>query len=564
MPKKILICSITWLLLLSALPAATQAADRYYLLAQARAALSLGEQETAIEKYTEYIAAHPAITGRKTASFRRNSQYYLRNLLIAYGGLIEQQQALGLYEQAQQNLDRLQQVRQDNKFGSKNLYNLAIIYRDHGRTREARAAMQTIVADQQRAPQKTNNKAFVRASAELVKIHQEEDDQQALAAVLDAAVNGIELFGLDLKDRYRIGRLLLDNGDRLKGEKILRDMVQFMTLDDLAAEEHALIRALSALLRLNATNHEAATQLLAALDRFEGVYELSLRNQYSLAIACLNTSHHQARGLRMLTEIKDQFPATTHARRALFVLGRTAASAEEWGQAMHHYQEYIDRYPEPRFFSLKAYSRLIDSQWAKLKDHELIRAESRRLADLVNDIADYETQLNLARDLRDKGFDELAAATFSLGEAAASEQLRREQRAEARLRILWNLQRYGYPIERFSLVEESAAAALELIDDPRNTSMRAKESTNFIKSQSLIWLGQAQRRQQRPEAARNTFATFLKEFPDSPDADYVRFSLAEIHEEEGETAQADELYRRIESGVWRERAERRQQRGSSR
>jgi len=530
------------------------------LLNRAQALSSQGKQGEAIEKYKQYISTHPAVTGKKGRSSQRNFQYQLRNLLIAYKELIGQQKVMGLDRDAQKSLSHLRQIRRNNEFGSKNLYNLSGIYKNNGDLQEAMAALRTIVADQQRKPRESNNKVFVRACARLVKIHRTLGSTWEVEEVLRAASNGIESFELDLKDRYRVGRLLLENGDKNGGEKVLTGIIQFTTSYDLATEENAIVRTLSKLLKINAGDTKATNDLLKTIMVFDEVHEFSPQNQYKLAIAFLN-SGHEKHGITALEKIKDTFPESTQARRALFVLGRTAASSAHWERAISYYGEYISRYPEPRFFSLKAYSRLIDCQWALLADHDLIAAEAHHLADLANDIADYETQLNLARDLHDKGFEELAQATFDLGLSDARSQLQKNLTERERLRILWNLQRYAYPLERFPLVEDCAVEALQLMDGSDGNYLHVEEKSRFIKSQSLIWLGQARQRMSRPEGARMAYTQFLEEFGESADADYVRFLMGKWHEEQGQRDEAEKQYRQVKGGVWKERSLKKLQHG---
>jgi tetratricopeptide (TPR) repeat protein len=172
----------------------------------------------------------------------------------------------------------------------------------------------------------------------------------------------------------------------------------------------------------------------------------------------------------------------------------------------------------------------------------------------VNDIADFETQLNLARDLKDKGFDELAEATFNLGMIDVRNRLQDALEDEERLRILSIIQKYACPLEKFSLVEDSAREALELLGDPTKEKLKKSEKVRFFKSQTYIWLAQAYQKTKRPEDAINTYTDFLTEFQESRDANYVRFSLAEIYEGKGDLARAKGLYEKIDGGVWKERA----------
>ncbi len=544
-------CLLCILFLLPSSP--TLAADRYYLLLDARVLVSEGHQAEAMAKYLEYIDSHPAITGKRTAAYKRNSQYYLRNLLIAFSNLLDQQRKAGLNQEVLGTLDRLQQVQKDNWFGSKNLYKLARIFKENGDLQKAVPYLQTIISDQIKDPKRTNNKVFVRACTDLIAIHRSTGNARQVTAVLLSAARGLEQFGFDLKDRYRIGRLMLENGDEKNGQKILADMIQSMSLDDLNAEEDAIIRAVVKLMNINANDANVTTAPLVTLDKFGNAHELSPRNQYSLGIACLGSGKKQ-RGIKLLEKIKDSYPETTYARKALFVLARMAANASDWTKAIDHYAEYIERYPKPRFFSLKAYSRLIDCQWAQMKDPRLTEAETHRLADLVNNIADYETQLNLARDLKDKGFDKLADATFEMGMADAQNLLQTHLEDEDRIRILWTIQKYAYPLEKFSVVEDSSHQLFRLLADPAKAQLRSSEKGRFFKAQSYIWLAQTYRDTARLDEAVKAYSNFLTEFPKSKDANYVRYSLAGTFEQKGDLPRAKGFYEKIDAGVWKKRA----------
>jgi tetratricopeptide (TPR) repeat protein len=540
-------------LLLLASPAGLLAMDRYDLLVQARSFESRGDEVAALEAFTDYIATHPALTGKKTAAYKKNPQYYLRNLLIAFSGLLEIQQKLGQTEGIRNNTEKLKAIQQDNLFGSKNLYSLAKIYRNAGAISEALACLRTIIDDQVRTPRKSNNKVFVRACQESAEVYQEigrEGDREAVILVLAGSLEQLEF---DFKDRYQVGRILLANNREVVGKRVLEDIVRDAQSGRARGEEDAVVRSLVKLLGIQGADPEGMTPLLAAMDQLSAGTELGSSNRYALGIACLNAGEEK-RGIALLEGVKKEFPETISARKALFVLGRKAASSSDWDRAIACYSEYVDRYPEPRFFSLKAYSRLIDCQWAKLKDPDLIASEAQHLADVVNDIADFETQLNLARDLKEKGFDELAEATFGLGMVEARNRLQEASQDEERLRILCAVQKYAYPLEKFSLVEDSARQALDLLNGSRKEMLSTSERGRYYKSQTYIWLGQTYRKTARDEAAITTLSEFLNEFPESRDADYVRYTLAEILDEKGDRSRAKGLYDKVAAGIWKERA----------
>lgn len=554
MKKLLFVCCFFISIHIVVSPCLSLAMDRYDLLSQARVFSTQGKKLEALNVYTEYISTHPTVTGKKSANYKKNSQFYLKNILIAFSNMIEIQESLGQQQDVKNNILRLKSIQQDNFFGSKNLYSLGKIYKEYGETSEAIICFNKIVYDQIQSYQQSNNKVFIRSCIDLLEIYRTSNQVEKTASVITAITKSLALFNdFDLKDRYQIGKILLDNGDSEAGKNVLNAIIRDVNVEKFAEEEVAVVNTLVKLLKLNSSNHEETDRLLSKIDEFSKVQELSSGSQYSIGIACLN-SGQQNRGIYYLENVKNRFPNTNYARKSLFVLGRVSASSSDWDKAIQYYAEYVDSYPEPRFFSLKAYSRLIDCYWAKYKNPNLIDAEVRHLADITNDIADFETQLNLARDLKDKGYDGLAEATFDLGISDAQIRLKTDLNYEERLRILWILQKYSFPMEKFSKVEEFARESLRLVNDPVNTRQNSSEKALFFKSQTYIWLAQVYQKTKRAEDARKVYSDFLAEFQGSKDADYVRFSLAEIYEEKGEQSHAMNLYQEIGEGVWKVRA----------
>lgn len=529
------------------------AMDRYDLLIQARGHESERRISEAIATYANYIDTHPAVVGNKTGPYKKNAQYYLKNLLIAFSGMLDLQQQAGDLAAVKEGLERLRGIEGNNLFGSKNLYSLGKIYRDHDALPDAITCLRKVVDAQEKSPLKTNNKVFIRSCYDLAEIYHSQGQDRDVESILGAVEKSLAEADYDFKDRYRIGSLLLDHGKNDKGAEIMAGILKDAEIEGVA-EEKAVVRTLVKLLELSGGDSSKRTSIIAVLTRMEegGVFDPG--SLYVLGIACLNADE-TAQGVILLDKVRMQAPETNYARRALFVLGRRAASDGSWDEAIRHYADYVNRYPEPRFFALKAYSRLIDCQWAKLKDPAVMAEQSRHLADIVNDIADFEAQLNLARDLNDKGFPELAEATFELGMLDVRNRLQRTTDAEERLRILCAVEKYAYPLGKFQLVEDSAKEALAIIGDSGPGGSKSSEKIGYFKEQTYIWLAQTYRDTQRVDEAISTLERFLAEFEGSRDADFVRYTLAEIHETKGNGHKSRALYEKIGGGVWRDRAE---------
>lgn len=552
MRKKIVPCLFAFVLL-NFVPMQSRADDRYYLLLQARAANDSGEVARASAIYQDYLGEHPAVTGRKQGAFKKNPQYYLSNLLRAAGNLIGLQRTSGDFQGVGATLALLERVESDNFFGSKNRYTMAALFEENGDQDKALKWLRRIVEEQIQSPRQGNNKVFLRAVARLVTYYQEQGAEEEILSLKEKLKNSISVFDFDIIDREQVGSLLLNLGEEKLAEQVLTEIVFQARGQDFKTEEHAVVRSLTKLLKLKSDNLPESSRLMAALDEVRGDRELSPANQYALGLACLNGAEPQ-RGLSILEQLTEAQPESIQARKAMFVLGRASASSGDWEQAIRYYSEYVGRYPEPRFFSLKAYSRLIDCYWANFKNPDLVDAEVSNLADIVNDIAYFETQLNLARDLKNKGYDQLSEATFNLGLAEARRVLQGDIDDEKRLRTLWLIQKYAFPHDKNDLVEESATQALALVERDDQGSLRNSEKGRFIKSQALIWRSQARQNLGRMQEAEEDYSAFLAEFPESPDADFVLYSFGELCEKQGDSVRAQHLYQKVASGIWKDQA----------
>jgi tetratricopeptide (TPR) repeat protein len=367
MRKTIVPCLFAFVLL-NLVPVQSRAEDRYYLLLQARAANDAGEIARANSIYQDYLAGHPAVTGRKQGAFKKNPQYYLSTLLRAAGDLIDLQRASGDFQGVGATLALLERVESDNFFGSKNRYTMATLFEENGDQDKALKRLRRIVEEQIQSPLQGNNKVFLRTVARLVTYCQEQGAEEEILSLKEKLKNSISVFGFDIIDREQIGSLLLNLGEKELAEQVLSEIVFQARGQDFDTEEHAVVRALTKLLKLKGDNLPESGRLMASLDEARGGRELTPANQYALGLACLNGADPQ-RGLRMLKHLTETRPEAIQARKAMFVLGRAFASSGDWEQAIRYYGEYVVKYPEPRFFSLKAYSRLIDRSLSRELSH---------------------------------------------------------------------------------------------------------------------------------------------------------------------------------------------------
>lgn len=530
--------------------------DSYRLIQDGHIALDLGRTSEAEALFERYIDSHPATSGEHSPKYRKRRQYYIKNLLTAYSDLLDIYRETGKEAEFTWRLSTLKATFENGDFSDKNVYNLTEIYLALGREEDAEPLLEQIVQNNVISHYPYNTKVMLRAASKLVQIYKAKGKTEAMEDLLATLVTHYPDPGFDITDKYNLALLYLGNGRETQGAGLLNEIVAEEPFDFRSPYVHTLTRTYAKLLNISREKVApvARRKLLAQLAS-GGVENLSPGNSYILAVALLNAGEKKE-GRRLLDILSTGYPETVWARKSLFLCAREAMSNKEWDTAIDRYTAYIARYPEQTFFILKAYSGLLDAHWARDGNLEDQNIRVGLFADILNEVADYETQLNLARDLKDKGYDELADATFELGLAGARNRLRKPLEDEERLRLHWIIQRYAHPLGKFELVEDSCRAALDLLDDPAAANLASSEKSRFIKSQTYIWLAKTYKETGRTEKAAKTFADFLTEFPEGSDANFVRYSLAEIYEESGDFPRAEGLYEKIDSGVWKERASR--------
>ena len=190
---------------------------------------------------------------------------------------------------------------------------------------------------------------------------------------------------------------------------------------------------------------------------------------------------------------------------------------------------------------------------------ELVQDEIKDLCDIVNGISDFETQLNLARDLKWKGMDEMASATFSLGLSSARKFISENKNTYKALRAYWTIEKYAYAMDRFDLVEESANQVLEIVNNLKNAPLRSErsEKVEHIKSQTYLWLAKVYRERQEHSEAARFLKMFIENYPNHKDMDYARYELGMVCEDENDSEEAISIYRKIGDGMWKRKAEKR-------
>ena len=536
------------------------ALDKYYLLSKGNIARDEGRIEEAIEYYQEYIESHPTTRDAHSAQYHKRIQYYIRNLLIAYSNLLDLYRENRKSEEIDEWIKKLKDAYLSSNFGSKNMYRLALIYLDNNLSEDAIGLFERIIKEQKENYNPYNNKVTLRAYSKLLKIYQSQGENEKVATLIESLKSNYPTSDFDLKDKYGLAALYLRYGLETDGEELLKDIIDEEKSYPDSWNRNTLIKTYSKLLKIyrKRKNTVSIEELVKEISQKYPVEGLSPNNMYKLAVTYLKCGKRE-QGSKLLSGITEKYPYTTFGRKALFLLGRLSQSKEDWDSAIKYYAEYIERYPDPPFFALKAYSRLIDSYWSRDANLELVQDELKKLSDIVNEVSDFETQLNLARDLKWKGMDELSSATFSLGLSSARKFISENEDTYKALRAYWMIEKYACALDRFDLVEESASSILEIVDKLQKTPLKHKKrkKLEYIKSQTYLWLAKVYRKKgDYPEAAR-FLKMFIENYPYHKEINYARFELGRVYEDEEQVDEATKAYQMVGDGMWKKKAQRR-------
>lgn len=487
------------------------ALDNLSLLENAKAAKKLGDTSSAIRYYVDYIDSHAATSTDSLQNITNRDQYFLRNLLIAYSGLLDIYQVIGDEDKITTHINNLKIIIDNNSLMAKNEYRLADIYRKHGFIENAILLYDEIVSAQLNNPSRKYNKTFLRANRKLLEIYTSRNEDQAILLLLDSLKASVSVFSYDLRDLELVGSLLFKYGDILDSINVFESCIENNSTVSIFNNEHAFLRAFKKLTRIYHEHGDADSLARVSGSIPEDAFGFFLpKDLYDLGITYLKIEEKDRANV-LFDKLLSEYPSTQYARKALFVKGRSAASTGDWESSIQAYSEYINMYPEPKFFALKAYSRLIDGYWARDGNLDLVQEHIESLVNIVNDVSDYETQLNLARDLKDKGYTELANATFDLGVSRANQIVSNFPDSYQALKARWLCQKYGYGLGKFDFIETHASETMILIEKLRSlgAEQEVKSKIDYVESQTFLYLAEIAKYNEEPLIASNYLLKFL-------------------------------------------------------
>lgn len=558
--KKIIKRSLSVTIIFLIFAANCFALDKYYLLNKGNIAMDEGKIEEAIEYYQKYIESHPTTKGVYSSQYNKKIQYYIRNLLIAYSNLLDIYRENGKSAEFDKWIKKLKDAFFTSNFGSKNMYNLAEIYFDNNLSEDAIDLFKQIIKEQKNYYKPYNNKVTLRAYSKLLKIYESQGENEKVVELIESLKSSYPASDFDLRDKYRLATLYLKYGSETDGEELLKEITDDNNFNYDSSNINTLIKTYSKLLMIYQKRKDKDTieSLIEQISQKYFIESLSPKNMYKLAVTYFKCGKRKE-GSKLLTEISNEYSYTTYGRKALFLLGRSSQIYEDWDSAIKYFAKYIERYPDPPFFALKAYSRLIDSYWSRDANLELVHDETKKLADIVNEISDFETQLNLARDLKFKGMDELSSATFNLGLSSAKKFISENEDTYKALRAHWMIERYAFALERFDLVEENANSILEVVDQLKKSPLESKhgKKIEYIKSQTYLWLAKVRRKKKDYSESEKLLKKFIENYPNDKEINYVIYELGRLYEDTMQVEEAIEAYQTVGEGMWKKKAEKR-------
>ncbi len=526
------------------------ALDDGYLLKRADLERDAGNTREAVRCYKEYIKAHPVTNNPSSPEYREKEQYYISTLLRAYTSLLR------LYgkdnrKEAISWMRRLYETYENNSFCSKNKYNMAEILLEHKAGGKAEKILRQIIRKQQDDYKEKNIKVTLRSFKKLFRMYGRLNEREKSAALADS-LGSLKTDDFDIKDLCRLARLHIKFGSPANGVRILKSIAgNHQTVN--SRNIHTLVRTYKTLVDLG--QEEAAGRLLSGIKLTYRKKGLSSYEKYKLAILFLNADEEKE-GVRLLKELKNEY--SLYGRKSLFVLGRVSAAGRDWDAAAGYYREYIDKYADwSSFFTLKAYSRLIDAYWARGDDLETVKKHAGQLADIVNQVSDFRTQFILAKDFKHKGLNDLASATFNIALASAEDTISGSSGEYEVLNTRFLIERYACILEKPELVQKQAEKVLETIKrmDFQDKTEERIERINYIKGQTYLWLARSSRRQKNYIKAVDYLKRYLAHFPESEDADYARYMLGRTCRHLDRRREARKALEKISGkNLWRKKA----------
>jgi len=282
--------------------------------------------------------------------------------------------------------------------------------------------------------------------------------------------------------------------------------------------------------------------------------EFDEKDAYEQAMLILNYGDKR-KAQKMLKDLVQIHPNTLSSRKALFVLAEDAQKAKDYDSAIEYYVTYIERYPKNTFYVQKAYQRMADCYIA-MGGEETSKETMADLADWINGVSNYRSQLNLSIDLKSRNMDKLAEVTFHTGYSGAIKTIEAYPGSYYALKAHLEITRAAHAVGKYGIAKQSADKILKDFGDLKGNA-KLDKNVDFIKSQAYLWRAQMYREDGNYGYAIRTLEDFLRLYPGHKDKEHAVYEIGRSYEEKGDKGKAKGYYMRVNKGHYKSRAKER-------
>jgi len=534
--------------------------DQYHLILQGIQARDSGKIELAIDLYEKYVASSPVASLNAGSKRINNKQYYVRNLLMSYENLYHLYKSSEDSSKMEEVNATLYDMYTNGLLSSRNAYKVARHFTNEGHSAKAEEILRTIINDQASSPLPFNNKVTIRSYKLLFELMDASSRKSDVEVLADTFTSSYPSAYCDLNDKHNIAVLSLRYAKNAsKSNRIHEEIIEQYINTSERADLPVALRSFAALMRAYHQNKDSSAlqKLVDKTYTSEAFSSLPLESEYKYGTTILK--YVSTKGDVILNNLVSSAPSSVQARKALFALGRHAQAKENWNDAIKYYSIYIDQNPDIAFFSTKAYSKLLDSYFSRDGYTQFLESEMDKFASIVNNLSDYESILNFSRDLKWKGWDELAESTFNLGMAKAAKRIDEAPEMIDELKVRWNIVKYAHAHGHTEIADKHSNKILTMTDTGVHTlpSKKERSKAKYIRGQIHLWLAKSSASNSQLVETESHLMDFISENPNDSDIDYAWFQLGRSYELNNRTEDALISYRNAKRGIWHKNANQR-------
>lgn len=395
-------------------------------------------------------------------------------------------------------------------------------------------------------------KSILKAYDHILNIYKIKKDNQSIKTLLAYLKNNYPDRSFDLRDVEKLSLIYSRYGEEDEAIKL-----QWKIIDEPYPPlyTNSVLRTYSRLLKYYKEKRDAdmVSSLLYRLSSLS-ITDFDSSDIYEYAMLFLKYGD-EPKAITTLKGIVQNHPNTVASRKSLYILAEKAQKAKDYDGAIKYYSTYIEKYPQNTFYVQKAYQRIVDCYILK-GDKRVSEGLMKQVADWLNGVSDYRSQLNLAIDLKFKNMEGLSEATFYTGYHKAKKVIAENPGTYEALKSYLEIQRAAHAVGKFDIVEDAAIATLRDFNNLKGNT-EFNKSVNFIKSQAHLWLAMIYRKHERYDETIKMLEDFLRLYPEHKDREYALYELGRVYENKGTPEKARELYMLVTSEPLKSMAKRR-------